>query len=500
MTSSARTLLIVVVVSLGAGAFLAARFLGNATTAPATAPPQAEAPRAPLQTRTTAATPAAMPPSPPQPATQPASAQSIPLRPTVEHPSSARPIPPRPAPEHAGPTQPTPPRPTTDHAGSAQPIPPRPAAEHSSPAQPIPLRPTAEHSSSAQPIPPRPTTDHAGPAQSVPVPPIAAESAVEQEPPRFDVVRIGARGVAVIAGRAAPGAEVFLLEDGREVGRARADARGEWVILPAEPLRPGTRQFTLLSRRGGDDIAGADTVVVVVPEVQPTMAEAPRPEPAQRTLEAASRSPSQSLAQPSAREAATTEPPAAPPPSQPLVVLLPAAQAMPRVLQGPTVQQGLTLDQVDYDQDGAIRFAGSAQPDSTVRVYVNEQHVGDAQADGQGRWTLVPRYAVEVGRHRLRLDQLAAAGAVAARIEVPFQRDQLPEGSLAEGRVVVQPGNNLWRLARAAYGRGVRYTVIYEANRDRIRNPRLIFPGQVFMVPALPTPATTSPVDVNRPR
>jgi len=46
----------------------------------------------------------------------------------------------------------------------------------------------------------------------------------------------------------------------------------------------------------------------------------------------------------------------------------------------------------------------------------------------------------------------------------------------------------------------VRYTVIYEANRDQIRNPRLIFPGQVFMVPALPTPATTSPVDANRPR
>jgi nucleoid-associated protein YgaU len=178
------------------------------------------------------------------------------------------------------------------------------------------------------------------------------------------------------------------------------------------------------------------------------------------------------------------------------VVLLPAAQAAqaaPRVLQGTSVQQGLALDQVDYDDDGAIRFAGSAQPDSTVRVYVNEQHVGDAQADGQGRWILVPRNPVEVGRHRLRVDQLAAAGAVAARIEVPFQRDQLPEGSVPEGRVVVQPGNNLWRLARTAYGRGVRYTVIYEANRDQIRNPRLIFPGQVFTVPAAPSPSTPAP-------
>jgi nucleoid-associated protein YgaU len=389
MTSSARTLLIVVLVSAGAGAFLVARFLGDAPPPPA--PLQAEAPRPQMPAQPDAAAQAATAPTPAQPATQ-----------------------------------------------------------------------------------------------ASPAPPAAAP---EQEPPRFDVVRIGARGVAVIAGRAAPGAEVVLLEDGREVGRARADARGEWVILPAEALRPGTRQFTLLARRGGEEVAGPDTVVVVVPEPQPTLAEAPRPDPAQRTDEATA----------SATDEPSAEPATASAPSQPLVVLLPPAQATPRVLQGPAAQQGLTLDQVDYDQDGAIRFAGSAQPDSTVRVYVNERHVGDAQADGQGRWTLVPRDSVEVGRHQLRLDQLAAAGTVAARIEVPFQRDQLPEGSVAEGRVVVQPGNNLWRLARAAYGRGVRYTVIYEANRDQIRNPRLIYPGQVFTVPAMAAPVATPPAPAAAP-
>jgi nucleoid-associated protein YgaU len=410
MTSSARTLLIVVLVSAGAGAFLTARFLGDGPATTATPPRPAEAPRPQVPTAPDAAPPVATPLQVATAATAPSSPQA------------------------------------TTQAG--------------------------------------------------PTPPAAAQASPEQEPPRFDVVRIGARGVAVIAGRAAPGAEVVLLEDGREVGRARADARGEWVILPSEPLRPGTRQFTLLARRGGEEVAGPDTVVVVVPEIQPTMAETPRPDPTQRAGEPASASTDQRSAEPPVREAQAAASLAAPAPSQPLVVLLPAAQAAqaaPRVLQGTSVQQGLALDQVDYDDDGAIRFAGSAQPDSTVRVYVNEQHVGDAQADGQGRWILVPRNPVEVGRHRLRVDQLAAAGAVAARIEVPFQRDQLPEGSVPEGRVVVQPGNNLWRLARTAYGRGVRYTVIYEANRDQIRNPRLIFPGQVFTVPAAPSPSTPAP-------
>jgi nucleoid-associated protein YgaU len=111
---------------------------------------------------------------------------------------------------------------------------------------------------------------------------------------------------------------------------------------------------------------------------------------------------------------------------------------------------------------------------------------------------LSPTERLAVGRHTLRVDMLAVAGAVAARIELPFQRDELPAGSVPEGRVVVQPGNNLWRLARSAYGRGIRYTVIYEANRDQIRNPNRIFPGQVFTVPAAPAPVT--PADSSRSR
>ena len=48
---------------------------------------------------------------------------------------------------------------------------------------------------------------------------------------------------------------------------------------------------------------------------------------------------------------------------------------------------------------------------------------------------------------------------------------------------MVQPGNSLWKLARESYGEGVRYTIIYEANKEQISNPDLIYPGQVFAVP-----------------
>jgi len=51
-------------------------------------------------------------------------------------------------------------------------------------------------------------------------------------------------------------------------------------------------------------------------------------------------------------------------------------------------------------------------------------------------------------------------------------------------KVIIKRGDNLWRISRAIYGKGLRFSTIYQANRDQIRNPDLIFPGQVFVLPA----------------
>lgn len=52
--------------------------------------------------------------------------------------------------------------------------------------------------------------------------------------------------------------------------------------------------------------------------------------------------------------------------------------------------------------------------------------------------------------------------------------------------ITVQPGLTLWAIARDTFGDGVMYVQVYEANKDKIRDPDLIYPGQVFMVPAEP--------------
>ena len=61
------------------------------------------------------------------------------------------------------------------------------------------------------------------------------------------------------------------------------------------------------------------------------------------------------------------------------------------------------------------------------------------------------------------------------------QRDS---GSAPKAAVyTVKTGDCLWNIAKALYGNGAKYTKIYEANKDKISNPNLIYPGQVLTIP-----------------
>ncbi len=90
-----------------------------------------------------------------------------------------------------------------------------------------------------------------------------------------------------------------------------------------------------------------------------------------------------------------------------------------------------------------------------------------------------------VGLHTIRVDQVGDGGEVVARIEVSFSSENFRPPAAGGRLVIVQPGNSLWRIARRTYGGGIRYALIYEANRDQIRDQDLIYPGQIFVLPSL---------------
>jgi nucleoid-associated protein YgaU len=300
--------------------------------------------------------------------------------------------------------------------------------------------------------------------------------------PSFDIVRVSPAGEAVVAGRAQPGAEVTVAGNGQEIGRTRADDQGQWVITPDRPLPAGGQELTVASRAPeGAETRGDAPVVVIVPD-RPS---APKP-----------------LAPAPATAAAPAPTLPAPPPesgSGSAVAVLVPPDAAPRLLQAPAGEQRpdgrkLGLDVMDYGEHGDIRFAGTAPPGSLVRVYVDNIAAGEIVADPHGHWDLMPNQPIAAGGHHVRLDQITPAGVVTNRVELPIQRVSITAQDAAKGRTIVQPGQNLWLIARHVYGQGLRYTTIYQANRDQLRDPNKIYPGQVLATPTIQSDSAARPL------
>ena len=309
--------------------------------------------------------------------------------------------------------------------------------------------------------PAEPMKDGADAVASDVEPQVAAVPATAAiEAPQFDVVRVDRFGYTVIAGRSSPSCEVTIHDKNEVIGVVTADRRGEWVLLPAEPLRPGDRQLSLTADCGSAGLADSERLVIVV-------VPAPGVDVAGRPVEG---------------------------PADVLALSVPrSGNGATRVLQVPIAEgaepaSGLvlpvvSLTAIDYGPDGKLSLSGEAEPGAALNVYLDNALVGSANTDQEGRWSVTPEAPVAPGLYTLRADQLADTGKVEARVELPFLRAD-PLTDLPDDRfVVVQPGNSLWRLARRTYGVGIQYTVIFQANAEQIRDPDLIYPGQIFMLP-----------------
>lgn len=320
--------------------------------------------------------------------------------------------------------------------------------------------------------------------------------------PRFDAVRVGQSGTAVIAGTAAPDTVVRILDDDREIASIQADPQGDWVATVLDGLGTGSHVLGLEMSRpeGAPDSAPRESdevVVLVIPENPPQLAGleqhdptsglddalamiVPRDEMGPSRVLSAPRAPISPVATLSAPQAESRESESPERVEPPRLELGPTSQMPPP----PDVSPDVSIDVVDYDESGDVIISGRARPGRDVLVYLDNALIAQGRADMEGVFSLRPDAVVDPGIYELRVDALDDAGRdVVARAVTPFQMTDVTGLDRLDRRVIVQPGNSLWRIARRFYGEGVRYTVIYQANTDQIRDPDLIYPGQVFTVP-----------------
>lgn len=351
-----------------------------------------------------------------------------------------------------------------------------------------------------------------------PVPPAtteAAETPALPELPGIDTVRLDPDGQMILAGRGTAGAELSILLDDAIIATARPDQAGKFVAFLQIPPSDDPRVLTLSVPSGapGETLRSRDEIIIA-PTPRPTeIADAPEADAPALSTESVPALSGQDtvIAEEKAEEDAPIEiaqeaPDAGAAPVSEAAAPAPAPSAQPtvllstdegvRVLQPPVTEQGsegttnVALDAITYSDAGDVQLSGRAGGGGFVRIYLDNLPVVTSQIDPDRRWQAeLPQVDSRV--YKLRVDEVNAEGAVTSRVETPFKRENdavlaanaPTDQSTRVSAVTVQPGSTLWAISREAYGDGILYVRVFEANRDRIRDPDLIYPGQVFTIP-----------------
>lgn len=346
--------------------------------------------------------------------------------------------------------------------------------------------------------------------------------------PSFDIARIEPSGEAVIAGRATPGATVELLRNGEVHDRAVADQSGEFAFVPPQ-LPPGTYELTLRSKRPDGKLATSRQSVAVAIEAK------------------SSASPVVALMTPDKPTVVLSQPAAPKPPGATIAVeaveieptgkfhvsgrarpgaavrfylndtFVAAVTAAGDGRLAVTINEGVSpgsyrvrLDEVD-PASGSVRARAEVPfnvPNTVVAAASAPAHSAAParpQASAAPAMTATPAPAETTEPAQGKVGQPAQPSASEAnRVATPRQAEAASQPSppkLASAAAVqvegppstvvvpkittttVSRGDSLWRISRLTYGAGIRYAVIYEANRQQIRDPDLIYPGQIFVLP-----------------
>lgn len=364
--------------------------------------------------------------------------------------------------------------------------------------------------------------------------------------PELDLVRVDRDGAVVIAGRAQAGVRISVMLDGKVLEQLEVPAGGEFVSLTTIAPSADARVVSLLAEHGGQQSASGDTFILApvspaeeiasgagasapaeaaaAPEDQVAVLDpAAGAEIAQPAETAAGAEPDgagaaddatgeagtiaatvgqQNTASPApaAPTPAVAADPAAPQLQGQAVAVLRAGQdgievVQPAVPDDPELSDEVALDAISYNGAGAVQLTGRARPKSRVRVYVDNAQVAEIDTAEDGRWN-GELENVPPGLYTLRVDEIEpGSGKVVSRLETPFKReapDALPQpaGDAAPDQpvplvraVTVQKGDTLWAISQEKFGSGFLYVRVFEANKSAIRNPDLIYPGQVFTIP-----------------
>ena len=290
-----------------------------------------------------------------------------------------------------------------------------------------------------------------------------------------DILRVDNTGQALVAGSTQPNSKVEVLADDKVVGSAESDSDGEFVVMGT--IDPSSESQTVTVRSGEKNGAQAEKSKIETVN--------------QNDSKEINRTSDEKLNWTLAEEIFVILPlsirndsfskigmPKAP-------IIVQSSSNDIKIVQNSDIApvKEIIIDSISYSDLGEAVLVGRANPDNRILVYLDNVLKTSSDVGASGGWS-TELTGLEPGVYELRLDEVDTSGSVKSRIMTPFKKESKDFlMNMVSGSITVQTGNSLWRIARRIFGRGIRYIEIYEKNNDLIKDPDLIYPGQVFSIP-----------------
>ena len=285
---------------------------------------------------------------------------------------------------------------------------------------------------------------------------------------QIDVVRIGPDGSAVFAGKGSPDADVMIFEQEKVLAQTSVSADGEWVAVAEKLLIPGKHLIIAEMTTVEGEVFRADQAVVVelASSGQDTPLVALVPMTEQAGVELIQAPESLTNKNRTAQQVADTG------------NLNPELKA---VLVEPVDLSLLTLSWAAQD---ILVIKGKSSGGATVRGVLNDRVFSADRESDSGDWTATVRLDGLSGKAgRLVSHLLNTDDEIIISRQLDFNLDQLDIGRDGSEMIIIEKGDMLWRIAYRTYGDGIRYLDIVNRNQDRIADPDLIYPAQIFALP-----------------
>ena len=287
----------------------------------------------------------------------------------------------------------------------------------------------------------------------------------------LDLVNVSPDGVVVLSGQSNAGNLIEIYDGDHLISSASANGKGDWVAVPDMPLAPGTYLLTATTTtEDGDVILSDRAVVIVIPEdadTAPLVALVPVNEAVEMQAELL-----QSPLTTDAKDSVISVTDA------PVLTVDPTVSA--ELVADPSLPPRVTIRMIDALTDNRMAVSGFRQGTGNITVMIDDI---SAQLSLSPEGYLAEGIIPDRDAFPVTVVMTDDNGNTLASARIILNKSKLDETLSGNALVVVQKGDALWRIAYRTYGAWIRYVDIYSSNAGEIKNPDLIYPDQIFIIP-----------------